>query len=209
LSSRSLTGKQAPEFRSLQGWLNSPPLTVCGLKGRVVLLEFWTFGCVNCVRTLPYMNQLHTNYAGDRFILVGVHTPEFEFEKVPEKVADAVKQFKIEYPVAIDNENATWKLYGNQYWPRQTLVDVNGRIRWEHVGEGDYDEMEDKVRELFKEAGGDLASGKKFELKHDKDSERQKKEPAPIAKNPSHSIVGTTIPFVFFNNPKGYPASAW
>ena len=161
---RSLTGKQAPEFRGLQGWLNSPPLTVSGLKGRVVLLEFWTFGCVNCVRTLPHMNQLHTNYAGDRFILVGVHTPEFEFEKVPEKVADAVKQFHIEYPVAIDNENATWKLYGNQYWPRQTLVDANGRIRWEHVGEGDYDEMEDKVRELVKEAGGDLVSGKNIQI---------------------------------------------
>ena len=110
------------------------------------------------------MNQLHTNYAGDRFILVGVHTPEFEFEKVPEKVADAVKQFQIEYPVAIDNENATWKLYGNQYWPRQTLVDANGRIRWEHVGEGDYDEMEDMVRELVKEAGGDLASGEKVQI---------------------------------------------
>ena len=152
---RQLEGSEAPEFSHLQGWLNSPPLTMSGLKGRVVLLDFWTYSCVNCVRTLPQVKQLHMRYSGDRFVLVGVHTPEFDFERLPENVADAVKRFGIEYPVALDSENVTWKLYGNQYWPRQTLVDANGRVRWEHAGEGDYDKMENQIRELLKEAGMD------------------------------------------------------
>lgn len=131
-----------------------------GLRGKVVLLDFWTFGCVNCVRTLPHMKQLHMMYASDKFVLVGVHTPEFDFEKLPENVEDAVKRFRIEYPVAIDSENATWKLYGNQYWPRQTLIDPNGKIRWEHAGEGDYDKIENWIRDLLKEAGTHQAGPK-------------------------------------------------
>jgi hypothetical protein len=102
------------------------------------------------------MKQLHAQYSGEAFALIGVHTPEFEFEKVPENVADAVKRFGITYPVAIDSENATWKLYGNQYWPRQTLIDANGRIRWEHAGEGDYDKMEDQIRLLLRETGREI-----------------------------------------------------
>jgi thiol-disulfide isomerase/thioredoxin len=149
----SLTGKSAPEFLGLRGWLNTPPLTMDGLKGKVVLLDFWTYSCVNCVRSLPHMKMLHKEYAGEPFVLVGVHTPEFEFEKLPENVASAVKRFGIGYPVAIDSENTTWKLYGNQYWPRQTLIDSKGTIRWEHAGEGDYDKMEDRIRDLLKEVG--------------------------------------------------------
>jgi thiol-disulfide isomerase/thioredoxin len=159
-----MTGLQAPEFSQLRGWINTPPLTMKELRGKVVLLDFWTFSCVNCVRTLPHMKQLHMMYASEKFVLVGVHTPEFAFEKLQDNVEGAVQRFRIEYPVANDSENATWKLYGNQYWPRQTLIDANGRIRWEHVGEGDYNEMEDEVRELLKEAGGDLASGKKVQI---------------------------------------------
>jgi thiol-disulfide isomerase/thioredoxin len=149
----SLTGNQAPEFSQIQGWLNTQPLTVEGLKGKVVLLEFWTFDCVNCIRTLPHMSRLHRMYAGDRFVLIGIHTPELEFEKNPDNVASAVKRFRIEYPVAIDNENATWKLYGNQYWPRHTLIDARGRVRWEHAGEGDYEEMQEEIRALLSETG--------------------------------------------------------
>ena len=122
-----------------------------GLRGKVVLLDFWTFDCANCIQTLPHIRQLDAKYSGPRFVLIGVHTPEFEFEKDLDNVASAVKRFRIEYPVAIDNENATWKLYGNQYWPRQTLVDARGRVRWEHAGEGDYEEMEKKIRTLLKE----------------------------------------------------------
>jgi thiol-disulfide isomerase/thioredoxin len=150
---QSLTDSLAPEFSRLRGWLNTKPLTVEGLKGKVVLLDFWTFSCVNCIRSLPHMRRIHMMYSGDRFVLIGVHTPEFEFEKDPGNVADAVKRFRLEYPVAIDSENATWKLYGNQYWPRQTLIDAQGRVRWEHAGEGDYDKMEEQIRELLKEAG--------------------------------------------------------
>jgi thiol-disulfide isomerase/thioredoxin len=149
----SLTGKSAPDFSGLRGWLNTPPLTMASLKGKVVLLDFWTYSCVNCVRSLPHMKLIYKEYSGEPFVLVGVHTPEFEFEKQPENVASAVKRFGIGYPVAVDSENITWKLYGNQYWPRQTLVDSKGIVRWEHAGEGDYDKMEDRIRDLLKETG--------------------------------------------------------
>ncbi len=151
-------GKQAPEFSSLRGWLNTSPLTMSGLYGKVVFLDFWTYSCVNCIRTLPHMRELHQKYAGDKFVLVGVHTPEFAFEKDPENVASAVKRFRIEYPVALDSDNVTWQLYGNQYWPRQTLVDAAGTVRWEHAGEGDYDKMEDQIMALLKEAGETVAA---------------------------------------------------
>ena len=146
-----LKGSKAPEFSHVQGWLNSQPLTMKGLVGKVVLLDFWTFDCANCIRALPHIRQLQAKYAGDRFVLIGVHTPEFEFERDPENVTSAVKRFRIEYPVAIDSENVTWRLYGNQYWPRQTLVDARGRVGWEHAGEGDYYKMEEEIRALLKE----------------------------------------------------------
>jgi thiol-disulfide isomerase/thioredoxin len=146
-----LVGTLGPEFSSITGWINGPALTMTQLKGKVVFLDFWTFDCFNCIHTRPHMKRLSTMFASDRFIMIGVHTPEFEFEKNPENVADAVKRFGIEYPVALDSENVTWKLYGNHYWPRQTLIDATGRVRWEHVGEGDYDKMENKIRELLKE----------------------------------------------------------
>jgi len=149
----TLAGQIAPEFSRIKGWLNTPTMTMAGMRGKVVFLDFWTYSCINCIRTLPHMRQLHTKYAGERFTLVGVHTPELAFERIPENVEDAVRRFEIKYPVAIDSDNATWKLYGNQYWPRQTLVDSMGRIRWEHAGEGDYDKMEDEIRRLLAETG--------------------------------------------------------
>lgn len=151
MTAELITGKTAPEFSGLRGWLNSPPLSMKGLGGRVVLLDFWTYSCVNCIRTLPHMKELHQKYEGQGLVLVGVHTPEFEFEKLPENVASAVKRFGIEYPVAIDSDNVTWKLYGNQYWPRQTLIDSRGLVKWEHAGEGDYDKMEEQIIHLLSE----------------------------------------------------------
>ncbi len=151
MTAELLTGRPAPEFSGLRGWLNSPTLTMTGLKGKVVLLDFWTYSCVNCIRTLPHMKLLHQKYSGQGLVLVGVHTPEFEFEKLPENVASAMKRFGIEYPVAIDSDNVTWKLYGNQYWPRQTLIDSTGMVRWEHAGEGDYDKMEEQIMRLLGE----------------------------------------------------------
>src|SRR5712691_5568566 len=153
MTAELITGKPAPEFSGLKGWLNSPQLSMSGLTGKVVLLDFWTYSCVNCIRTLPHMKELHQKYSEEGLVLVGVHTPEFEFEKIPENVASAVKRFGIGYPVAIDSENTTWKLYGNQYWPRQTLIDSRGMVRWEHAGEGDYDKMGDRIRDLLKETG--------------------------------------------------------
>ena len=154
----SLTGKEARDFTNLRGWINTSPLKMEDLRGRVVLLDFWTYSCVNCIRTLPHMRMLHERYGKDSFILVGVHTPEFAFEKDPVNVESAVKRFGIKYPVAIDSENTTWKLYGNQYWPRQTLIDAKGVVRWEHAGEGDYDKMERMVQNLLKETGSKLES---------------------------------------------------
>jgi len=151
MTAELLTGRPAPEFSGLRGWLNSPTLTMTGLKGKVVLLDFWTYSCVNCIRTLPHMKLLHQKYSGQGLVLVGVHTPEFEFEKLPENVASAMKRFGIKYPVAIDSDNVTWKLYGNQYWPRQTLIDSTGMVRWEHAGEGDYDKMEEQIMRLLGE----------------------------------------------------------
>lgn len=154
----SLTGKEARDFTNLRGWVNTSPLTIESLKGKVVLLDFWTYSCVNCIRTLPHMRTLYERYGKDPFVLVGVHTPEFEFEKDPANVESAVKRFGIKYPVAIDSENTTWKLYGNQFWPRQTLIDANGIVRWEHAGEGDYDKMERMIQNLLKETGTRLES---------------------------------------------------
>lgn len=137
----------------MKGWLNTPPLDMEALRGKVILLDFWTYSCVNCIRTLPHMKDLHMRFSETDFVLVAVHTPEFAFEKVPENVSDAVRRFGIHYPVAIDSDNVTWKLYGNQYWPRQTLIDHLGRVRWEHAGEGDYDKLEENIRTLLREAG--------------------------------------------------------
>jgi thiol-disulfide isomerase/thioredoxin len=142
----------APEFEGISGWLNSDALSLQGLRGKVVFLDFWTYGCINCQRTLPSMKRLHMKYADRDFVIVGVHTPEFPYERKRENVERAVAAAGLTYPVALDNENSTWKLYGNQYWPRQTLVDANGFVRYEHVGEGDYDEIEAKVAELLNEA---------------------------------------------------------
>src|SRR5207245_10327333 len=101
----ALTGKSAPDFSGLRGWLNTAPLTIAGLKGKIVLLDFWTYSCVNCVRSLPHLKMLHKEYGGDPFVLIGVHTPEFEFEKLPENVSSAVKWFGIVYHVAMDSDN--------------------------------------------------------------------------------------------------------
>src|SRR6266851_4608323 len=113
----SLAGNRAPEFSQIQGWLNTQPLTLEGLKGKVVLLEFWTFDCINCIRTLPHMSRLHRMYAGDRFVLIGVHSPEFDFEKDPDNVGIPVKIFRFKYPVGTENETAIGRLKGNQYGP--------------------------------------------------------------------------------------------
>lgn len=146
----------APEFRGIKGWINSGPLELKGLRGKVVLLDFWAYSCVNCLRTLPHLKGLWERYRGKGLVLVGVHTPEFDFERNGSNVEKAVKRLGIPYPVALDSANETWKAYGNQYWPRQALIDSRGRAVWEHSGEGGYQEMEEWVRKLLELAGQQL-----------------------------------------------------
>ncbi len=143
----------APELRGLQEWINSEPLTLKSLKGKVVLIDFWTYSCINCIRTLPYVQGWYDAYKDDGFVVLGLHAPEFAFEKVPENVKRAVNDRKLTYPVALDNDFATWRAYNNRFWPAHYLIDKNGQIRRTHFGEGEYDETEEAIRLLLAEAG--------------------------------------------------------
>lgn len=147
---------RAPEFIETQEWFNTPggrSLTMHELRGRVVLIDFWTYTCINCIRTFPHLKALHEAYHDDGFTIVGVHSPEFPFEKDPDNVAAAIDQNALPYPVVQDNSLATWNAYGTQFWPSDYLVDARGRIRYIHFGEGDYEASEKAVRQLLAEAG--------------------------------------------------------
>ena len=137
---------KAPEFAGIEGWLNSQPLTMEGLRGKVVLVDFWTYSCINCINTLPYIKQWHEKYKDQGLVVVGVHTPEFPFEKSTANVQAAIKRFDIRYPVAQDNRYATWSAYHNRYWPALYLVDAQGKIVYQHFGEGQYAETEAAIR---------------------------------------------------------------
>ena len=152
----------APEFQNISGWINSEPLTLRRLRGKVVLLDFWTYGCYNCQSTLPEMKKLNAKYGKEGLIMIGVHTPEFPYERKRENVERAVASAGLTYPIALDGNNTTWRLYGNHYWPRQTIIDENGEVAYEHVGEGSYREIESKVVELLKaaKAGAEVAAPK-------------------------------------------------
>ena len=140
---------RAPELAGITHWLNSKPLTLASLRGKVVLVDFWTYGCINCVHTLPHVVSLYEKYKDRGFVVIGVHSPEFAYEKSTENVAAAVLRHGIRYPVAQDNAFATWKAYDNHYWPAQYIVDRHGRIVYRHAGEGAYDTMEETVRRLL------------------------------------------------------------
>ncbi len=128
----------APEFVGLQGWLNSSPLTMATLRGRVVLIDFWTYSCINCVNTFPHLRSLSSRYSTFGLVIIGVHSPEFDFEKSTSNVASAVNRQGVTWPVALDPNMETWNAWENQYWPAEYLVDKDGRVAYEHVGEGDY-----------------------------------------------------------------------
>jgi cytochrome c biogenesis protein CcdA/thiol-disulfide isomerase/thioredoxin len=152
----------APEFVDNQRWFNTPgdrPLTLRGLRGRVVLIDFWTYSCINCLRTLPYLEAWDRRYRKDGLTIVGVHSPEFPFEKDAGNVAEAIQRNDIRYPVVQDNELATWNAWGNQYWPAEYFVDAHGKVRYSHFGEGEYGEKEHVIRELLAEAGHPPGSG--------------------------------------------------
>lgn len=139
----------APEFTGIDRWFNSPPLTMQGLHGKVVLVEFWTNECINCLHVLPHTKALYDKYAKDGLVVVGVHTPEYDEERDPATVQAAIKRFGITWPVATDNQLATWNAWGNQFWPALYLVDQNGRVVYTHFGEGNYDTTDAKVAQLL------------------------------------------------------------
>lgn len=151
---------KAPEFVGISNWLGSEPLTMESLKGKVVLVDFWTYTCINCIRTLPFVTNWHKTYNNQGFVVVGVHTPEFEFEKKTENVRTAMKQFGIPYPVAQDNDYSTWNAYNNHYWPAKYLIDADGIIRYTHFGEGEYERTEEAIRKLLAEAGNKVSDSK-------------------------------------------------
>ena len=142
---------QAPEFQGISQWLNSKPLTLASLRGKVVLIDFWTYSCVNCIRTLPYVKRWYDTYRDAGLVVVGVHTPEFAFEHVPGNVEKAVQSFGIDYPVALDNDFGTWTAWGNRYWPAEYYIDRQGHVRYAHFGEGDYAGTEKVIRTLLAE----------------------------------------------------------
>ena len=146
----------APEFRGTQQWFNTAngePLTMRELRGKVVLIDFWTYTCINCLRTFPELRAWYERYRDEGLVIVGVHTPEFQFEREEDNVREAVEQNGLEYPVAQDNDYATWNAWGNQYWPAKYLVDAQGNVRYTHFGEGAYDETEAAIRTLLEESG--------------------------------------------------------
>ena len=145
------SGGMAPEFTGIVDWENSPPLTMSGLRGKVVLVDFWTFQCINCLHALPYVKDLYAKYGKRGFIVIGVHTPEFATERIPENVRQAVKNLGITYPVVIDNDNRIWNAFHNRYWPAAFFADAGGTLRFHHFGEGRYDEQDRVVAKLLAE----------------------------------------------------------
>ena len=145
----------APEFAGISSWLNTTaPLSISELRGRVVLVDFWTYSCVNCLRTLPFLRAWDRTYRGDGLRIVGVHTPEFAFEHEQDNVEGAVRRLGVHYPVALDNDYGTWNAYGNRYWPAKYLIDREGHVRFVHFGEGAYKETEQVIRTLLAERSG-------------------------------------------------------
>ena len=147
------TGQAAPEFTGIVDWENSPPLKMSALRGKVVLIDFWTYSCINCQRTFPYLRAWQKAYASQGLVIVGVHSPEFDFEKDVGNIRQAIQHYDVTWPVAVDSQMATWNAYNNQYWPAEYLVDKSGAVVHTHFGEGEYDVTEQKIRDLLKAAG--------------------------------------------------------
>lgn len=149
---RELTQSNAPELPEGLVWLNSDELNLKDLKGKIILLDFWTYSCVNCIRTLPYLKKWHRLYGDLGLVIIGVHTPEFGFEKDKVNVEEALRRFDIKYPVVLDNDQEIWNLYSNHWWPRKLII-FNGKIVYDHIGEGNYDETEKEIRRIVGEEG--------------------------------------------------------
>jgi thiol-disulfide isomerase/thioredoxin len=147
---------KAPEFAQISGYINTPnnnnsPITLSSLRGKVVLLYIWTYTCINSIRPMPYIDDWNQKYSNNGLVIVGVHSPEFQFEKKYTNVKDAVQRFGIRYPVILDSDHGTWNAYGNNYWPRFYLIDAQGYIRYDHIGEGNYDQIEKSIQSIVAE----------------------------------------------------------
>ena len=165
----------APELKGIVGYINTDEnIRISNLKGKVVLIDFWTYSCINCIRTLPYLTEWDKKYRDKGLVIIGVHSPEFEFEKDYSNVKAAVEKYNIKYPVVQDNNKATWKAYNNRFWPRKYLIDSDGYIRYDHIGEGAYIETELKIQELLTEMGANTEDTKTVE---EESQERKKTTP--------------------------------
>ncbi|GGA39510.1 redoxin domain-containing protein [Dyella nitratireducens] len=142
-------GTPAPDFTGADRWFNSAPLTLEKLHGKVVLVDFWTRECINCIHTLPHIKTLYDKYASQGLVIVGVHTPEYDEEHDPALLQKAIDQYQITWPVALDNSYRIWNAYGNRYWPAIYLIDRRGHVVYYHVGEGNYDDTEQRIRQLL------------------------------------------------------------
>lgn len=149
--------RKAPEISGKE-WINSSPLTLSRLQGKVVAIEFWEYTCINCLRTLPHVKVWHRKYASQGLVIIGVHTPEFESSGKRSNVEKAVRELQIKYPVVLDNDYVIWNAYGNNWWPRLFLIDKQGVIRYDHIGEGAYGKTEAKIQELLQEAAPEKLS---------------------------------------------------
>jgi thiol-disulfide isomerase/thioredoxin len=146
--------QRMPELSGATSWLNSPPLDRDQLRGKVVLVDFWTYSCINCLRSLPYLRAWDARYKASGLVIIGVHTPEFDFEKDPANIQKALRKFGITYPVAVDSNYRIWNAFHNQYWPAHYFIDATGQLRHQHFGEGDYQESEAWIQKLLKERNG-------------------------------------------------------
>lgn len=156
-SNLSIEGR-APSLHGAVEWLNSPPLTIEQLRGKVVLVDFWTYSCINCIRTTPFVRAWHEKYKDRGLVVIGVHAPEFAFEKKVDNVRQAISDFKIGYPVAVDNDYKIWRAFDNSYWPAHYLIDAKGQIRYHHFGEGNYRQTEQAIQDLLREAGSEMTA---------------------------------------------------
>ena len=152
-NAKSSKAGELPSLSIANEWLNSQPLTADGLRGKVVLIDFWAYTCINWLRTLPYVRAWAEKYKNQGLVVIGVHSPEFEFEKNVDNVRRAVKEMRVDYPVAIDSDHAIWRAFKNEYWPALYFCDAQGQIRHHHFGEGEYEQSEKVIQQLLTEAG--------------------------------------------------------
>jgi thiol-disulfide isomerase/thioredoxin len=145
--------RELPSLAGATGWLNSESLTVAGLRGKVVVIDFWTYTCVNWLRTLPYLQAWAEKYKDQGLVVIGVHSPEFSFEKDLDNVRRAARAMRVDYPIAVDSDHAVWRAFENQYWPALYIADAKGHVRYHHFGEGDYEQSERVIQQLLREAG--------------------------------------------------------